>query len=226
MKITNKWTCLAATAAVGLLLVASNASANLLTNGSFEEPNAFPGNIAVTGWDLEFQTFAVWADGTADQNGNFGPLAQDGNQIAKNFADGARVEQEVAVVGGLSTTLSTYIMNWQFDALVNNGQALLQLIFKDSGGGSVGDTSLFYGVDDGLTQQPGDNVDQWTQISITELAPATAVSAFARLQFIPDGGGAMYWDSASLTQVPVPAAVWLFGSGLLGLVGVARRRKG
>jgi hypothetical protein len=25
--------------------------------------------------------------------------------------------------------------------------------------------------------------------------------------------------------IPVPAAVWLFGSGLLGLVGVARRRK-
>ncbi len=27
-----------------------------------------------------------------------------------------------------------------------------------------------------------------------------------------------------LTPVPVPAAVWLFGSGLLGLVGVARRK--
>ena len=25
--------------------------------------------------------------------------------------------------------------------------------------------------------------------------------------------------------VPVPAAVWLFGSGLLGLVGMARRKK-
>jgi fumarate reductase subunit C len=27
------------------------------------------------------------------------------------------------------------------------------------------------------------------------------------------------------TVVPVPAAVWLFASGLLGLVGIARRRK-
>ena len=27
------------------------------------------------------------------------------------------------------------------------------------------------------------------------------------------------------TVVPVPAAVWLFGSGLLGLIGMARRRK-
>lgn len=28
-----------------------------------------------------------------------------------------------------------------------------------------------------------------------------------------------------VSNVPVPAAVWLFGSGLLGLVGVARRKK-
>lgn len=31
------------------------------------------------------------------------------------------------------------------------------------------------------------------------------------------------WDVAA---VPVPAAIWLFGSGLLGLVGIARRRAG
>ncbi|MGI9320139.1 MAG: VPLPA-CTERM sorting domain-containing protein [Thiogranum sp.] len=27
------------------------------------------------------------------------------------------------------------------------------------------------------------------------------------------------------TPVPLPAAVWLFGSGLLGLFGIARRRR-
>ncbi|MBI3778776.1 MAG: VPLPA-CTERM sorting domain-containing protein, partial [Gammaproteobacteria bacterium] len=31
--------------------------------------------------------------------------------------------------------------------------------------------------------------------------------------------------SAAVAAVPVPAAVWLFGSGLLGLAGIARRKK-
>lgn len=40
-------------------------------------------------------------------------------------------------------------------------------------------------------------------------------------------GGSQYLLSltGTVSAVPVPAAIWLFGSGLLGLVGVARRRK-
>ncbi len=34
-----------------------------------------------------------------------------------------------------------------------------------------------------------------------------------------------YIRNADASVVPVPAAVWLFGSGLIGLVGVARRKK-
>jgi hypothetical protein len=32
------------------------------------------------------------------------------------------------------------------------------------------------------------------------------------------------WDTFSMTTVPVPAAIWLFGSGLIGLVAVARKK--
>ncbi|RDH85023.1 MAG: hypothetical protein DIZ80_03135 [endosymbiont of Galathealinum brachiosum] len=32
-------------------------------------------------------------------------------------------------------------------------------------------------------------------------------------------------QSGDVSAVPVPAAVWLFGSGLVGLIGVARRKK-
>jgi len=42
----------------------------------------------------------------------------------------------------------------------------------------------------------------------------------------PDG---VTWTSESgvflSTVVPVPAAVWLFGSGFIGLIGIARRKK-
>jgi len=36
-----------------------------------------------------------------------------------------------------------------------------------------------------------------------------------------------YWDANSftMTPVPVPAAIWLFGTGLLALAGIARRKK-
>jgi WD40 repeat protein len=54
------------------------------------------------------------------------------------------------------------------------------------------------------------------------LVRATQVDAFT-----PDGVSAYGWSSvvfAPAAAVPIPATVWLFGSGLLGLIGVARRK--
>ena len=34
-----------------------------------------------------------------------------------------------------------------------------------------------------------------------------------------------YRDLAPPAIVPIPVAVWLFGSGLIGLIGIARRKK-
>lgn len=38
-------------------------------------------------------------------------------------------------------------------------------------------------------------------------------------------GSYLQLDNISVSSVPVPAAVWLFGTGLVGLIGVARRKK-
>jgi hypothetical protein len=45
--------------------------------------------------------------------------------------------------------------------------------------------------------------------------------------FATDGSGPLVVDygSGQVSVVPLPAAVWLFGTGLLGLIGIARRRK-
>lgn len=48
--------------------------------------------------------------------------------------------------------------------------------------------------------------------------PSTAMTSGPFEGFSPEFAG-------TATVVPVPAAVWLFGSGLLGLVGIARRKK-
>lgn len=50
-------------------------------------------------------------------------------------------------------------------------------------------------------------------------APFTGIRGY----FDIGSGNSMYVTSVS--AVPVPAAVWLFGSGLVGLIGLARRNK-
>jgi len=68
--------------------------------------------------------------------------------------------------------------------------------------------------------------------SATEYAPYTVgawgFSMYNGNQYLSYKTSNFYaWavQSGDVSAVPVPAAVWLFGSGLLGLVGVARRRK-
>jgi hypothetical protein len=48
---------------------------------------------------------------------------------------------------------------------------------------------------------------------------------FDEIRFDSIGSNALEWSHMKTTPVPIPAAAWLLGSGLLGLFGLARRKR-
>jgi hypothetical protein len=131
---------------------------------------------------------------------------------------------QVASNGTIGFTLSTTSTNPFNEIQVSSTTSILDGLFHTvgveygSGGislaidGVIEDTHAFTGLrDTSRTIALGDYTDQ------------TNNDAIERLSFI----GEVDWikSSSSLTTVPVPAGIWLFGSGLVGLVGMARRKK-
>lgn len=60
----------------------------------------------------------------------------------------------------------------------------------------------------------------WGGISEVHLADGTVLSGYS----LSSGSGFDWTNAYPTSPVPLPAAAWLFGTGLLGLVGVARRK--
>ena len=65
----------------------------------------------------------------------------------------------------------------------------------------------------------------WTGTVVNYGNVGAAWTAFDGTPFTEKFNITLNGVAASTPEVPVPAAVWLFGSGLVGLVGVARRKK-
>jgi len=110
------------------------------------------------------------------------------------------------------------------------------LIWNEEGGNGVGSLDVFTSLDLSFSSlvnigsfNPAQNVDGVDYAA--ELLDITDSSAqYLRLQFSGASGGVFGLGEIAFSDgvpsaVPVPAAVWLFASGLMGLVGLARRKK-
>ena len=218
-------TALAMSAAIAYA-PSSNAA---LANASFETPDASGGDVAGAGapWNSFNSNFT--------SSNLFGPPvffvnpdAHSGTQVLKQFGIDAGSFQDLSASAGEEWVASAWAQSWAGDP--NNNTGLMQLFFRDANDVNLCDPGGFNACSQSVfdTSQP---VDTWVQLMTSAFAPTGTTTARIQLLLVPDAntpaGGALFWDDASLevSAVPVPAAVWLFGSGLLGLVGVARRKK-
>ena len=214
-----------------------------LTNGSFELPDASTGDVGGAGAPWGSFNGVFTSSNLFNPGGGFvNPTAQDGTQVLKQFGTDAGAFQDVAANAGDTVDASVYAMNWNGDNF--NNIFLLQIFALDAGGNNIsggftpfaqvtaGSDAIVGGMFDYvLAGTDGGNDFDWTQMMVSAVMPTDTASTRIQLIHILEAstsnGGAIFLDNASLevSAVPVPAAVWLFGSGLLGLVGVARRRK-
>ena len=157
-------------------------------------------------------TFDVTLGGGAPESGDL-VLSVPAGQIGVHmlFDWGSSQNIDVAVLGGAAPAFFGSGVGATTDGLTTCG--LL--------GGGAGTNCLWDGAGLGSDGAPaGDKV--WNLVSVDGNGDGTPGIP------MPAGGAFEFFNAnfnANLTPVPVPAAVWLFGSGLLGLIGVARRRK-
>ncbi|MFA5093774.1 MAG: PEP-CTERM sorting domain-containing protein [Candidatus Omnitrophota bacterium] len=105
-------------------------------------------------------------------------------------------------------------------ALVN-AEAVLEVKFVDSGEAQIGQA---------YTVTRNTSTSGWEDLCLAQVAPAGTAKASLSLLLRNNGtgsSGSVYFDDvvADTQPVPEPASLLLLGSGLIGLLGVSKKKK-
>lgn len=189
-------------AAAVVLAASTSANANLITNGSFEDPSQAPGSYgtysSITGW-------TAVAPGSIEVRNNLVGTAQDGVNFVELDADfNSTMFQTVATTSG-----ATYELSYWYSPRVD------QPITTNAISAFWNDRELT------ISRANGGSVNNWVELIFTVTGTGSDKLTFAAGGTSDSLGGNI--DNVQLNAVPVPAAAWLFTSAL-GLFGFARRR--
>ena len=217
--------CMKLIAAMGITLFAGAAQAvttNGFANGGFE---ASDGGTGADAW-------LAAASGYTRVCGGAGRTGDCAAQLMSPAFNAAVMLQNSVEQGGLPSLTegdNPLLSFWAKGFAGTTGNVLFALRYLDGVGNILSNSgNQFF--------QGSINESTWTEITWDlGLVPTGATAAFIEFSQgmgpidVPNGTlpGTILIDDLNLgvvSAVPVPAAVWLFGSGLLGLVGVARRK--
>lgn len=216
-KASSVFTALIAAA----VLMTGQASANLLTNASFESGIEY-GDPNQPNWFAFFGAGSTGTESTSDPGYAGTIMPSDGVHHLSIRNDGtpggfSGVFQRVIGTGGKDYTFS-------FDAKSNSGVpfaigAEFRLEFLDGSDGVIGATPN--------TTIGGSLTGAYQTFSLTATAPVGTVKVapvIAVETFSASGAaGDLFVDNASLTAVPEPASVALMALGGLAMIGRRRR---
>jgi hypothetical protein len=198
-----------------VLLIPGVASANLLTNGNFE--NAVDGDHTA-GWS------AASPDGWNPGNqAGVGDNPQNGSWNLRNYNDGG-MKQEVVVTPGQAYQLKGYA--WVPSGSVATAWgSYIGLKFLTSTGATISGSAGSKTID--MKALPRDQYN----LGDTGFMVAPSNAAKARIIFgtyaaAPDYlvPGSSDFDNFDFSPVPEPMSMLLLGSGLVGFVGLTRKK--
>lgn len=188
------------------------------------------GTYTLSAGKLDAANIIVNAGGTFNFNGGtlavgtfIGNLTNDGGKLAPGNSPGTTNitgDYTQSAAGTYAVELSGLLAGTEYDQLNVSGTATL--------GGTL-NVSLFDTGGGPFTPHLGDSFDILTadliqgsfgSLSLAALDPGLKWD----ISYLTDAIGTTDVVRLSVAAVPVPPAAWLFGSGLLGLIGIARRR--
>jgi hypothetical protein len=192
-----------------LLLTPFIASANLVTNWNFESPQITEnyyrvvnsGTNGLTGWNVRGKSIDIVND-LLDTGHASGWWAHSGNQgidLAGSTGPGA-IWQDINTTIGQLYTFSFY---------------------ASSNGGPITNGLLVYWGATNIATISTPAQGEWNLHSFT--VEATGEKTRILLGTLLDGYAGPLVDEINVSAVPIPAAAWLLGTGLVGLVVLRRK---
>lgn len=193
---------------------------------------AVPVNVAENG-GFETGDLSGWTpfDFGGGVNGVTGVNPSAGSRASSNNCTGGPCDALIKNANkgiGVVTPFQAITVSFDYRGTTADGGVIFAELFSELDGGGVSKAELL----GGGPLFPNADPNVW-QTAVFNTTLGGDVAGGVTLQLKASCGAAstcladIYFDNASMVveAVPIPAAVWLFGSGLIGLVGIARKKK-